>query len=77
MKPVVGALLLFCLATAPGLGFAQSSSEHIDWERWSFDYEVRDNTGLALRHVTYDGELVLGKASMPVLRVKYVKERVW
>ncbi|MFO0731899.1 MAG: hypothetical protein U0361_13100 [Nitrospiraceae bacterium] len=37
----------------------------------------RDNTGLALRDVRYAGELVLSKASLPVIRVKYVKERVW
>ena len=78
MKPLAMATLLLLGALAVPLpGSADTSSEHVNWGRWSFDYEVRDNTGLALRQVTYDGELVLGKASMPVLRVKYVKERVW
>ena len=76
-RVVVSALLLLCAAAAPNVGLAEPTSEHINWGRWSFDYEVRDNTGLALRNVAYDNELVLGKASMPVLRVKYVKERVW
>jgi hypothetical protein len=57
--------------------FAETQSEHVDWGRWSFDWEVRDNTGLALRNVKYADELILAKASMPVIRVKYVKERVW
>lgn len=74
---VVSTLLLIGTLALPGQGSADSASEHVDWGRWSFDYEVRDNTGLALRNVSYGGELVLSKASMPVLRVKYVKERVW
>lgn len=78
MKAVLtGTLLLCSLLVLPLPGAADSSAEHMTWGRWSFDYEVRDNTGLSLRNVTYDGELVLGKASMPVLRVKYVKERIW
>ncbi len=71
------ALLLsgFVLAT-PAL--AQEKTGHIDnWESWSLDWEVKENTGLALRNVTYQGEMVLAKASMPVIRVKYVKERHW
>lgn len=57
--------------------WAEPSGGHIDWESWSLDWEVKGNTGLALRHVTYKNDLILGKASMPVLRVKYDKERVW
>ena len=68
-------LLLLLFYGQPAL--ADTQSEHIDWGRWSFDWEVRDNTGLALRDVRYAGELVLSKASLPVIRVKYVKERVW
>ncbi len=56
------------------LAHAQPRSGHTDWLPWSFDWEVRGNTGLALRNVLYNGELVLHKASMPVIRVKYEKE---
>ena len=78
MKRVLTGILLLCgLLTSPLAGAANPPLNILQWGRWSFDYEVRDNTGLALRNVTCDGELVLGKASMPVLRVKYVKERIW
>jgi len=53
---------------------AQPRSGHINWQQWSFDWEVRVDTGLALRDVSFDGKTVLNKASMPVIRVKYVKE---
>lgn len=53
---------------------AEPRSGHTDWPPWSFDWEVTGNTGLAIRNVSYSGELVLHKASMPVIRVKYVKE---
>ena len=44
----------------------------VDWEDWSFDYSTSSNSsGLVLTNVTYKGELVLGKASMPVMRVEY------
>ncbi len=58
----------------PPPAHAEARSGHIDWDRWSFDWEVRGNTGLALLNVRYDTELVLSKASMPVIRVKYAKE---
>ena len=76
-RVAVTALLLLCTLTLPLPGLADEASEHLEWGRWSFDYEVKDNTGLALRNVTYSGEQVLAKASMPVVRVKYVKERRW
>ena len=71
-----GLLILYALAWSVS-AMAEAQSEHVDWGRWSFDWEVRDNTGLALRNVKYANELILAKASMPVVRVKYVKERVW
>ena len=77
MRRVAIAALLLCALALPLSSRADQASEHIDWGRWSFDYEVKDNTGLALRNVTYGGEQVLAKASMPVVRVKYVKERRW
>ena len=74
MKRVVwsGLIILVTLISSAPL-FAETQSEHINWGRWSFDWEVRDNTGLALRDVTYADEPVLAKASMPVIRVKYVE----
>ena len=78
MKRVLwSGLIVLCALMSSGPAFAETQSEHINWGRWSFDWEVRDNTGLALRDVTYADELVLAKASMPVIRVKYVKEMVW
>jgi hypothetical protein len=72
----IGWFLLSVLVWS-GPAVAETQSEHVDWGRWSFDWEVRDNTGLALRNVKYADELILNKASMPVVRVKYVKEMVW
>ncbi|GKS57058.1 hypothetical protein YTPLAS18_05850 [Nitrospira sp.] len=69
---MVGALFVTVPAEAQ-----EGSAGHVDWESWEFDWEVKGNTGLALRNVTFKDELVLGKASMPVLRVKYEKEQVW
>ncbi len=68
-RVAVTTLLLLCTLALPLPGWAEETSEHIDWGRWSFDYEVTDNTGLALRNVTFGGEQVLAKASMPVVRV--------
>lgn len=61
----------------PSLMFADDRFGHVDFEPWSLDWEINDDTGLALRNVFYDGEKVLAKASMPVIRVKYDKERHW
>ena len=57
--------------------FAEDRFGHVDFELWSLDWEVNDDTGLALRNVVFDHEKVLAKASMPVVRVKYDKERHW
>ena len=44
----------------------------VDWEDWSFDVSTGSNSsGLVLTNVKYRGELVLRKASMPVMRVEY------
>jgi hypothetical protein len=69
--------LMTALTTGPVWAAAEATSEHIEWSGWSFNWEVRANTGLALRDVTFEGEKLLAKASMPVVRVKYVKEMVW
>jgi len=67
LKIVLVATVLLSIAGIPR-GFAAD----IDWEDWSFDYSTNNNSsGLVLTNVTYKGELVLGKASMPVMRVEY------
>jgi hypothetical protein len=60
---VVAAL---CLTSAV---FAHSG--HTDWGPWRFDWEVKDNAGIALRNVYFGDELVFYKASVPVIRVRY------
>ncbi len=62
---------------SPSFLLAEDRSGHIDFTPWSLDWDISDDTGLALRNVFYAGEKVLAKASMPVLRVKYEKERQW
>ncbi|MCC6966943.1 MAG: hypothetical protein IT391_11775 [Nitrospira sp.] len=76
-RTAIGLALWIGILMVPITGSAEPAAEHLEWGRWALDYEIRDNTGLTLRNVSYGGEMVLGKASMPVVRVKYVKERVW
>jgi hypothetical protein len=51
-----------------------AAAEHsgaTQWGPWRFDWQVKDSAGLALRNVHYQGEQVIYKASMPVIRVQY------
>src|SRR5882762_1054354 len=50
---------------------ASAQSGTTTWPPWVFDWEVKDGAGLALRRVFYQGENVLYKASLPVIRVQY------
>ena len=50
---------------------AQAHSGSVNWGHWTFDWEVRDNAGLAIRNVKFDGKTILYKASLPVIRVRY------
>jgi hypothetical protein len=61
-------LMLVLVGFAPSV---RAQSGHTDWNGWSFDWEVKDGSGLAIRNVTYKGELVIYKTSMPVIRVRY------
>ena len=47
---------------------------HVDWTDWSFDWAVSDHEGLALLGGTYQGVQVIGKLSLPVIRVKYLRD---
>lgn len=68
IRKIWRSLLLLAAAVASPL-VAQSG--HTNWNGWSFDWEVKDGAGLAIRNVFFNNELVLWKASMPVIRVKY------
>lgn len=46
-------------------------SGHTDWGPWSFDWEVKDGAAIGLRNVYYKNELVIYRASMPTIRVRY------
>jgi hypothetical protein len=56
---------------------SEERSSHVDFESWSLDYEINDDTGLVLRNVLFAQEKILAKASMPVIRDKYDEERHW
>lgn len=74
------AIMTVCLCTAMGMvapAFAEPQSGTITWEKWVFEWEVTGNQSLVLSDVTYDGELVLSRASLPVVRVKYEREWPW
>jgi hypothetical protein len=67
-------LVFACLLAVPARAVAEPKSGHTNWGRWSFDWEVKDKAGVAIRNVIYNDELVLYKASLPVKRVKYVED---
>src|SRR5262245_33662323 len=47
---------------------------HIHFGSWDLDYDVRGFEGLALLNGTYRGRSAFGALSMPVIRVKYLKD---
>jgi hypothetical protein len=65
--------LALVLLLSPGMALAGDTIApgHIDWNGWSFDYDVTDEAGLAISSVTFDGLKVLNKGSLPVMRVQY------
>jgi hypothetical protein len=72
--------LLVALASTAG-GQPPAAEEpragHTDWGPWSFDWEVQNHTGLAVRNVRHRGDLFIAKADMPVIRVKYERDFRW
>ncbi len=49
-----------------------SQAVPVTWNGWSFDYNVGGNyDGLSLVNVAYQGSSLIGKISMPVMRVFY------
>ena len=47
---------------------------HKDWLNWSFDWDVPDSEGLTLRDGFFKGVQVFYKFSLPVIRVKYLRD---
>jgi hypothetical protein len=47
---------------------------HIGWEGWELDYLVSSTEGLSLLNGHYQGRKLWKKLSLPVIRVKYVKD---
>ncbi len=52
-------------------GSSLAHSGHTVWGAWTFDWEVRNDAGLGLRNLYFDGKLVAYKMSLPVIRVRY------
>lgn len=67
-------VLILWLTAPPSPSFADWESQPFDWGKWNLQLEMKDAAGLAIKNVSYEGELVLAKASLPVIRVKYVRE---
>ena len=53
---------------------AEPRSGQTNWGPWSLDWAVRDMAGLVLLDVRYNDKLVMHKASLPVIRVRYEPE---
>jgi len=72
---------VFSVQADPREGYQpEEGEEDADWESkpftwmgWDLQLEMKDAAGLGLRNVSYQGMQVLGKASLPVIRVKYVR----
>ena len=62
---------LLCFTTIGVPSYAQTAG-HVDWHGWSLVYAVTDlSEGLALLDVSYQGALIISKASFPIMRVFY------
>ena len=48
---------------------------HINWGDWFFDYSVIDTEGLSLLNGFFKGHSIFRKLSLPVIRVKYVRDQ--
>ncbi|MCP9462884.1 MAG: hypothetical protein NNA24_12685 [Nitrospira sp.] len=73
--PLAWSLVACCFL--PAAAFAEPRSGTVSWDKWNFEWAVYDNQSLILTDVSYDGEPVLAKASLPVIRVKYEREWPW
>jgi hypothetical protein len=69
---------IFTSAAAVGLlmgwastGWCQATTGHVDWNGFSFDWAIENNSGVTVRNVSANGTLYLHSMSMPVIRVEY------
>jgi hypothetical protein len=65
-------LCMFPTTTLEEQAMPNDRTGHIKWGSWSFDYSVSDAEGLSLSNGSYQGVRVIGKFSLPVIRVKYL-----
>jgi hypothetical protein len=77
MKRAMFGLAVFVVLGASTPSPAQVVSAPVKWEDWKLTWEVRENTGVAIRDVFYKDKLVLAKGSLPVIRVEYDKGFSW
>jgi len=75
--------ITFALVLIAGLGLAVTSAApssaqispdngNVEWEGWSLDYEISGLAdGMSLKNVTFNGNKVLERASLPVMNVFY------
>ncbi|WEX74762.1 hypothetical protein PYH37_000033 [Sinorhizobium numidicum] len=55
----------------------ETSNGHCKWGNWFFDYGVFGTEGLCLVDGFFRGQKMFNKLSLPVIRVKYVKDEFW
>ena len=65
-------IALLCIT--PDLSQAGWKSKEVTWGPWKLTMQMKDAAGLEITQVFFEGEQVLAKASLPVIRVKYVRE---
>jgi hypothetical protein len=64
--------LLLPSSAAPVQAQSSGTAGAVNWNGWSFSYEVSGNyDGLSLRNVAYNGTSLLYKVTFPVMRVFY------
>jgi hypothetical protein len=74
MMKKIPVIAFLCVLFLTNTASAEPKSGHTNWGPWSFDWAIRDKAGLALLDVRYNGTLILYKASLPVIRVRYEPE---
>lgn len=74
MKSLISRFLIIMITTVLTtlVGSAVAQSGNINWNGWNFSYEAgADRSGLVLKDVAFNNQKILGKVSMPVMRVQY------
>lgn len=55
----------------------EANSGHLKWGKWALDYGVFGKEGLCLVDGYFAGQKMFYKLSLPVIRVKYVRDEYW